>query len=204
MPSIGNSAKPNDTATEAWASTYNQAAELFEMPERGRITRLGGWFAGKNSNARVRLVVWDSVTLAVLGQSAQFTAVGRPWAAGNVDRYEADLITPVELDEGVEFYVGLSRHADDAHQFTGRTTGAHIDDTAGLFPGPLTGFDSGGHGFGDYSVGFYVDNYDAIAGAHTRRGGAFSDAQVAVRRTGAWPDADGLLVRRSGAWVDAD
>lgn len=207
MATIGNTTKPNGSTTEAWSGTYNQAAELYEMPERGRITKLGAWLAGKNSNARCRLVVWDAVTLAVLGQSAQFTAVGHAWAAGNVDRYEKDLEGAVELDEGAEFYVGFSRHVDDSHQLTGRSgAGSHIDDRTGLaWPAALTGFDTGGHGFGDYSIGMYVANYDPIAGGKVRRSGAFLDAdEVAVRRAGAWAPADRVATRRAGAWHDAE
>lgn len=205
MPTIGDTAKPNLDHTESWSNTYNQAAQLLTMPERGRITALGGWFAGVNQSTLAKLCVWDDNGV-LLGQTQQFTVSGRPWAAGNVDRYEGTLLVAVDLAAGASFYAGFSRDPAKSHQLTGRSTGGqHFDNKRATWPGTMEPNDNGSHGFGNYSIGMYVANYDAVGRAWVHRSGAWVPAErVAVYRSGAWVDAETVAARRGAAWVDAD
>lgn len=205
---IGNDAKPNGAGGwESWSSTYNQAAELLTMPERGRILQVGFWSAGVNQTASAVACVWDDAGV-LLGQSAPTTMASQTPASGHVDKYVLDLVDPVELDAGVQFYAGFSRAPTRSHQLTGGASGAgqHYDNKRSSWPGTMEPNDTGGHvGPGsDYRIGCHAF-YDPIAGAWVRRGGVWVRADdVLVRRSGAWVAADGVQVRRSGGWNDAD
>jgi hypothetical protein len=161
------------------------------------------WSAGSGQTSTARVCVWASAApRALLAQSATFTLANRAAANGNVDLYDVALELPVELDAGVTFYAGLWRDKNRSHQLTGRSGGAHIDDESSTpaLPSPH----SGGHGFGDYSVGCHA-YFEPIAGAWLRRGGVWVRAtDVLVRRSGAWAPVDRVQVRRSGVWTDAD
>jgi hypothetical protein len=205
---IGNAAKPSGSSGwwEAWSSTYNQAAELLTMPDRGRITSVGFWAAGSNQTASAVACVWDDAGV-LLGQSLPVTLANRPPALGNVDLYVLDLITPVERDDGQEFYAGFSRAPTRSHQLTGGGLGLghhHFDNKRASWPGTMEPNDTGGHGGGDYRIGCHA-YYDPISGAWTRRSGAWvRAADVLDRRSGAWPTIEASMIRRSGGWNDAD
>lgn len=200
---IGSAAKPNSGAWEAFSSTFNVAAEVLTMPERGRLVSVGIWANGSNQTATARVAVWQQASpRTLLGQSATFTLGNESPADGHVDLYVVELETPVELDAGVSFYAGFWRDKSRSHQLSGRSSGAHVDDLSSTvaLPSPHTG----GHGFGDYSVGVHA-YYEPIAGAYVRRSGAWVRAtDVLVRRSGAWASVERVQVRRSGAWTDAD
>jgi hypothetical protein len=198
---IGNASKPSGGGWESWSDTFNQASELLTMPERGRLTRIGVWVAGVGQTSTATVCAWSTAG-ALLAESAPFTIASRPGANGNVDLYVHDLATPIELDAGAQFLAGFWRDKARSHQLTGRSSGAHRDkkNTTPSMVAPHTG----GHGFGDYSVGVHA-YYEPIAGAWIRRSGAWVRAEdVQVRRSGAWASVDRVQVRRAGAWTDAD
>lgn len=202
---IGNAAKPNGAGGwEAWSSTWNMASELLIIPERGRLTRVGVWTAGVGESATAYLCIWSAATGALLGESAAIVLGSEPSGSGNVNLYAADLVTPVELDSGSDFLAGFWRAPTKSHQLTGRSSGAHFDKKASgrsTFAPPRN---TGGHGFGAYSVGIHA-YYEPTSGAWVRRGGATIRAdEIQVRRGGAWSIPDRVSVRRGGAWVDAE
>jgi len=203
---IGNDNKPNGSFYEGWSDTYNQSAELFTMPDRGRIVQVGFWAAGINQTTTTYGCVWLGSTGALVAQSASITIAGRSFGAGNVDKYVVDLVTPYELDAGVTFYAGLSRAPGRSHQLSGGDIGSgqHWDNRKSTWPNAIVPNDTGGHGHGNYRVGCHVF-YEPIAGAWIRRSGAWVRAtDTQVRRAGAWVDVDDVQVRRSGVWNDAD
>ncbi|CAN5751321.1 hypothetical protein BH23CHL7_BH23CHL7_17400 [soil metagenome] len=210
MPSIGDATKPSG-AYYLWSrhSSENQEAFLFTMPERGKITRIGIWaradtqFSGSTS---FRTCVWAkgaslSAGNDLLGQSDLFTVTAASMALANLLKYEADLLSPVELEAGAQFYAGFARNPNGSHQWATQQTGSHIHRRRTTWPGSMNDYDN--H---DGAVrGIYVANYDPVSGAWVRRGGVWVRAEgVFVRRAGAWVDVTSVQVRRSGAWVDAD
>lgn len=211
MPTlIGTAAKPNGVGGwESWSSTYNQAAELLEMPQRGRLVQVGFWTAGVNQTATAYGCIWDGVTGELLAQSEALVLANRSPANGNVDLYQVDLVAPLELDAGVEFYAGFARSPTRSHQLTGGASGggSHYDrKRATTWPGSMAGADTGGHlGPGsDYRIGCHAF-YEPVSGAWVRRAGAWVRAEgVYIRRAGAWVQATDVQVRRAGAWTDAD
>lgn len=205
---IGTATKPNGAGGwESWSSTYNQGAELLTMPERGQLVSVGFWSAGVNQTASVVACIWDDAGV-LLGQSLSTTMAGQTPASGHVDLYVLDLIVPLELDAGVDFYAGFSRAPGRSHQLTGGASGGgqHFDNKRATWPGTMEPNDTGGHvGPGsDYRIGCHAF-YDPVRGAWVRRGGLWVRAEgVFVRRAGAWVQAADVQVRRAGAWVDAD
>lgn len=166
MPVIGNSSKPT---SYWWAeSNPNQYAEKLTMPEDGDITRLGQWLGGWNGTVRTKLCIWDASGV-LLGQSAQFTVAnkGAP-SSGNVDKYEADLTSPVSLSSGDEFFVGFSHDPSDAHQVSGGSSGSgtHYTRNRGTWPGDLTGYTTVNR-----RVGSYVADYTPSGGGGGGGGG---------------------------------
>jgi hypothetical protein len=206
VATIGDTAKPNTELSEAY-SNYNQSAQLFTMPERGRIVTLGMWASAYGGNASARLVLWNS-SGAVLGRSPTFTLVSRAVGIGNVDRYEETLESPVRLEAGVSFYAGISHDPSKSHQLTGRASGGpnhHFDNRRTTWPGTIVPNDTGGHGFGDYTVGAYVADYQPTPGAWVYRSGAWVEAEsVSVYRSSAWTEAESVQLYRSGSWEDAE
>ena len=161
---IGAASKPNGAGGwESWSSTWNMAAELLTMPERGRLVSVGVWAAGVSQTATAYLGIWSASTGAQLGESAAVVLPSRSAGSGNVELVEADLLTPVELDESDTFLAGFWRDKSRSHQLTGRSTGAHRDKLQ-AWRTSFAGAHTGGHGFGDYSVGVHA-YYEPIAGA---------------------------------------
>ncbi|HVM29534.1 MAG TPA: hypothetical protein VM305_02005 [Candidatus Limnocylindrales bacterium] len=210
MPSIGDTSKPSSGFAHAYSGSINQEAEEQTMPERGKITRVGVWAAGYEGSSSARLCIWAKGGSSasgndLLGQSGLVTFAQQTWGAGNVSRYEADLLTPVELDAGVTFYVGFSRNPNAGHQVTCRSGGDHIERKRTTWPGSMDGWTRHPDTGQRKAIGCYVANYDPVSGAWVRRGGVWVRAEgVFVRRAGAWVDATSVQVRRSGVWVDAD
>lgn len=205
MPTIGDTTKPDGGGYwEQFGSTYNQSAMLLTMPEDGRIVALGQWISAVGSPMGCRLVVWDASTLDVLAQTAEFTVANEPAGVGNVSRYEVDLTSPLSVAAGVDFWVGFARDPAKTHQLTGDNSGSHVDRKRTSWPGSMSGYDAGDHGFGGYGIGSYVAGYVTASGAKIYRAGAWVSADaVKVYRSGAWADVSAVKVRRSSAWADA-
>jgi hypothetical protein len=211
MPLIGSDARPTGGGWwEWWGSSNNRAAELFTMPERGRITHVGVWAAGaQNYSPLARVMVWRAADGAIIGQGPEFnlpkktTATSASDCANNkIERLEYALEQPVEVDADQQIYLGFSRVAAGAsyHQIALRpSSGTHFD--ARNTPWDTEPFAGGSHvnQFGAWAA------YELVSGAWVRRGGVWVRAdEVFVRRAGAWVPADTVAVRRGSGWVDAD
>lgn len=209
MATIGVTSQPNDGHWESRQD--NQAAMSFTMPEDGIITRLGQWIAGVSSSGTMRLCIWAGDVMdgsnPVLAQTALITVASRSEAQGNTDRYEADLTTPLQLDDGDVFYCGFSYNPAKDYQLDGdtaHTPGTHVHDQKATWPGAMDSVTTGNHGFGNFGMGSYVANYDEVSSGWVYRSGVWTRATaIQVRRSSAWVDVNGIQVYRSGAWVDA-
>jgi hypothetical protein len=213
MPTIGDTSKPSGGWHSFSGSSQNQQeAELLTAPERLDVVELAGWIGGWSASCRVKLCIWDDAG-ELLGQTAQITVAnegaGGP-AGGNVALYSAALLTPVRIAAGVAFFVGMDRHADDAHQVSVGGAGSP-DHYEGRHGGPAApwagdlGAATGGPSNQPRRCGMYVADYVAVAGAKVYRSGAWVDADsVQIMRSGVWVDADSVQVMRSGVWTDAE
>jgi len=180
------------------------------MPVRGRLLELGAWLGGWSDTPRVRLSVWSSAGV-LLGQSLQISVAneggGGP-AGSNVALYTELLETPVELPAGTSFYVGPSRHVDDSWQVSLGAVGSgphYLGRSGGAgWPTPNGLGNNGGITEEDRRIGAYVANYEAIPGAYVYRSGTWTEAAtVAVQRSGAPLEVQGVKLYRGGTWVDA-
>lgn len=174
------------------------------MPERGRLVRVGVWAAGVNQTSTAYLCVWSASTGALLGESEPVTFGSQTPATGHVSLYAADLIVPVDLDAADDFLAGFWRPKTRSHQLTGRSSGAHFDKQDASRDSFAAPRNTGGHTFGNYSVGIHA-YYDPFSGAWTRRAGVTIRADdTFIRRGGVNAIPDRVAVRRAGGWVDAD
>lgn len=204
MTVLGESSKPTYSYF-AYDGTVNpnQVAELLVAPARIEIVTLGAWIGGWNDTVHAKLQVWDAATHAVLGTTAEIVVANNGAASGDVDRYEEDLVTPVIIEEGTDFWVGITKDRDDAAQWaTGTNINAHYEGRGAYTDSTNLGAVSG------TSVarrtGMYVADYTTVAQAWVYRTGVWlNTGGVKVRRSGAWADANGVKIYRSGTWVDA-
>jgi hypothetical protein len=207
VPELGNSGKPG-SGWEAYGGSSYPSIEVEQLtaPRRLRILSVGVWAGGWSGSCRARLGIWSAAG-ALLGQSAEVSfaneGAGGP-AGSNVARYVAALAVPVELDAGVNFYVGFNRHPNDAHQVSKGASGSgpHFHDEVGPASWPTPPITAPVSV--DRRIGAYVADYLELAGAWVRRGGSWVLAgELLVRRGGVWVPADTVAVRRGAAWVDA-
>lgn len=200
-----------NTAMGTWgyfgyaSTTYpNQVTEKLTAPSRIRIITLGGWIGGWNDTVLTRLAVFDNAN-HLLGYTDEFVVAneGDP-ANGHVSRYEADLQSPLIIEDGVDFYVGTIKNRSDAAQWsTGSTSNVHYESRA-AYPDGDQGAVSGPTSVAR-RVGMYVANYQPASSAWVYRSGVWVAAEaVKVHRSGAWVDATSVQVHRSGAWVDTE
>lgn len=213
MPTIGTSTKPS-SSWHAFSSSSNpnQEAELLTMPETGELLQLGAWVGGWSGTCRIMLMAWD-VDGVQLGHSAQVTVAnqgaGGP-SGGNVEQVIEDLLAPIRLVAGTQFYVGFARHNSDGHQVSASGSGEHFEGRSGGGTGSAwqtaaLGAVSGGPANQTRRIGAWVNNYEPVAGGRVRVAGAFVDVDAArYRAGGAWVDLDAVKIRSGGVWVDAD
>ena len=191
---------------EWWEGVNNQQGVVLTMPRRAKVVTLGAWIRGVNgySAPDYRLILWRESSGAILGQSAKHSIGQAGVGTGNLTRVERDLVSPVELDEGVQVIVGWARSKSSALQsgfHDHGSPGAHRDKTVDDWPGGMSGADVHGNG----AIGAWIERYDPVAGAWIQRGGAWTKADtVQTYRSGVWTDADAVQVQRSSAWTDAD
>lgn len=211
MPRIGSAAIP-DLAQYRVGNVEQQQGQRYTMPERGEITELGAYIRGVAGNGAVdyRLVLWawgGSVGAgnAILGQTATHSASSGTVAPGSLVQQTWPLITPVELDAGYAFMVGIATETSGsaAHQWGLRSGGGthYAKDLGGgtSWPVSMKNCYSDAH-----DMAAWIESYTALAAAWVRRSGAWIRASdVFDRRSGAWAKATDVQVRRSGAWNDA-
>jgi hypothetical protein len=180
----------------------NQIVELLTAPSKISVVTLGAWVGGWSGTAACRIALY-AADKTLLGYTTEFTVANEGAAGiGNVSQYEHDLETPVVIDSGADFYVGITRTRSDAVQWSTRSSGDHYEARSGYPDGDLGGVS--GPTATSHSVGAYVADYEAVAGAWVRRGGVWVQAEgVYVRRAGAWVPADSISVRRGGSWNPA-
>jgi hypothetical protein len=204
VPTLGDTTKPTYSFQGYDGSSFpNQMAERYTAPQKIKINALGSWLAGWNQASQVRLCVW-AADGTLLGQTAEFTIAneGAP-ADGNVTLYEEDLVSPVTIDAGDQFYVGTSRDRDDAVVWGTGSNAYTRYEASGAYP-------AGNFGAIEAAVaktrriGQYVADYEPVAGAWGFRGGVWVQAEfVKGRRGGAWVDATSVQGRRGAGWEDA-
>lgn len=180
----------------------NMVAERLTAPSKIRIVTLGAWLGGWNETCPAKLCVW-ALDGTLLGASAIFTVANEGAAGdGNTSSYTQNLVTPVVVDSGVEFYVGSSRDRNRAMQWgTGSTGTDHYRSV---------GFEYGDFGSVDpptthaRRIGAWVADYQPVSAAWVYRSGIWVQSQsFQVRRSSAWVDASSVQVRRGSVWEDA-
>lgn len=204
MTILGTGTKPNYSYF-AYDGTGNpnQVVERLTAPSGIKIVRLGGWIGGWNDTVHTRLCVF-ALDGTLLGTTAEFIVANEGAAGdGNAANYEADLLVPVIIANGIDFYVGTVKDRDDAAQWmVGSTINVHYEGR-GAYPSGALG-DVSGPTSTARRTGMYVADYVPAAAMKVRRGAAFVDASaVQVFRGGAWSDVDSIQVRRGAAWTDA-
>jgi hypothetical protein len=194
---VGSTAERDGNQEWFGASSTNHFAENFTMPERGKITRVGVWAAGKDADVSARVCVWNAAG-AVVAQSAQFTMAARPFGIGQNDLYERPLATPYVADAGEVVHVGFARNPAGTIQLGYDSGGVHRHDYSSTWPASIATYTEHGG-----TLGVYFE-YEPAHEVYVRRGGVWVLAErIYVRRGGAWVEADSVQVRRGSAWVDA-
>ena len=154
MPTVGTTTEPTDTQVWYGLNSVNHHALVLTMPAGGpwNITRLGAWLAGMGETTDFKLCIWSSGG-SLLGQTAALVGANLGLAVGNNVRYEANLITPVEVAGGASIHIGFARDPQDNTQF-GTRSGTRKQWTSGSYP---TSFGSWSSVSG--AIGAYVANY---------------------------------------------
>lgn len=196
MPDVGVTAEP--TSSQEWfgGGQPNQMGQLVTMPEKGRVTKVGVWAAGKDAGASAVVVLWRGSDGAVLRQSDAFTMTGKAFAVGASDKYEKPLTSHYDAAANEQLFVGFSRNPSHAVQNGYDAGGAHRHHTTSSWPATLAGSDHAA------TIGAYLV-YELVGeGVYVRRAGVWIEGDGPyVRRSGVWVQAD-VKVRRAGVWVD--
>lgn len=204
MTVLGDSGKPGYSYQAYDGTSFpNQMVEKLTAPSRIKIITLGAWLGGWNQISQCVLAVY-STSGTLLGRSAPFDVANEGAAGdGQASLYTADLITPVIIDNGVDFYVGANRDRDDGVIWlTGTNVNPHYEARAGYPDGTLGAVE--GPTSVARRIGAYVANYQPVGVIYVRRSSAWVQADnVQVYRSGAWVDVDAVQVLRSGVWTDA-
>lgn len=153
MATLGSTAEP--TTGQEWfgLNNTNHFAILLTMPTGGpwEVTRLGAWLAGKDEVCDFKLCIWSS-SGSLLASSATITAASMAFALGNNVKYEAD-IGPVEVNGGVQVFVGFARDPADNVQF-GTRSGTRYQKYSSTWPASMSGNSSV-----SAAIGAYIANY---------------------------------------------
>lgn len=184
MPTVGSTGHVSESAIFNDGKTYNQYATLYQMPEDGVITRIGGWLAGYGGSCSFRFCLWSGGK-SLLAQTALVTAASRSFGVGNSDKYEAAVSGGgYEVSAGTNLWVGWARNDNGGMQVDLDHNGAYtlIRRYRDSWPGSMVDFDS----VADRKLNIYF-KYE-------------SNPDVFVRRSGSWDQVDGVYVRRSGSW----
>lgn len=204
MAVLGSSSKPNSSYFGAGGTSQtNQVAEKLTAPaQKIRIVSLGAWIGGWSDTFPCELTVW-ALDNTVLGRSVAFTVANEGTAGtGKVSNYVRDLITPVELNPGTQFYVGTNKDRDGSAQWSLGPTGASHYQGRGNYPGGIFGSVEGPTST-SRRAGMYVANYEPVSAARVYRGSGFVEAQdVLIFRGDEWVPVDGIYVRRGTSWVE--
>lgn len=204
MTQLGTSTKPNSLVYGADGTSFsNQFAEILVMPSKVKIIRLGSWIGGWNDTVHFIMGVWD-MSNALIGSTAEQIAANEGNSAvGAQSNYEADLTTPLILNEGDSVYVGVSTNRDDARQIgMGSTVNDHYRGRGGYPTGAMGAVE--GPTATARRIGMYIADYQLVSAGWVRRSGVWVQAtSIQVRRGSSWVDVDSVQVRRASAWVDA-
>lgn len=204
MPQLGTSTKPTNSVYGSDGTGFaNQYAEILTTAEKIKITRLGSWIGGWNDTVHFVMCIWNMSNVLIASTAEQIAADEGNAAPSSQSNYEADLTTPLTLNAGDEFYVGLSTNRDDAKQIGMGGTGNDHYRARGAYPSSNIGAIEAPATFAR-RIGMYVADYQLVSAGWVRRSGVWVQAtSIQVRRSGAWVDIDSVQVRRSSAWADA-
>lgn len=89
-----------------FSSAHQQYGGEITIPIAGAITKVKAYFAPEDSAGNARLGVWNATTLALLAQSAQFSAPNGSRSIGGQTWHERDLVTPILVSAGQKVIAG--------------------------------------------------------------------------------------------------
>jgi hypothetical protein len=201
---LGDGSKPTFSYFGYDGTSFpNQIVQKYTADGRIRLITLGAWVGGWSDTVHARLAVY-AADGSLLGYSDEFIVADNGPADGDVDLYEADLQTPVVIEDGDDFYVGITKDRDDAAQWaTGSNAVSHYE-ARGSYPDADLGAVSG-IATVSRRVGAYVVDYQPVGVIYGRRSGAWDQAEgVFEYHSGAWVQVDAVQGLRSGVWTDAE